>query len=114
MRAGRLGGYQPAKRRESVAARGQPVLPAAANRAGSTADRMEPGMSPAQKSAADELRDAAHAAFMAFWRGANTAEVEGLWLSYCVAQQAYEASLRATQYNPVSTATAFAEQLNIV
>jgi hypothetical protein len=62
----------------------------------------------------DRLRDAAHDALMCFWRGADTAEAAGLWLHYCVAQQAYEASLRATQYNAIPISTAFAEQLNSV
>jgi hypothetical protein len=39
-------------------------------------------------------RDAAHDAFMAFWRGADTAEAEVLWLHYCAAQERYEQCLR--------------------
>jgi hypothetical protein len=41
----------------------------------------------------DRLRDTAHDAFLAFWRGADTAEAEGLWLRYCVAQERYEQRL---------------------
>jgi len=37
----------------------------------------------------DALRDAAHDAFMAFWRGG---QVE-LWAAYCEAQERYEAYL---------------------
>ena len=37
----------------------------------------------------DQLRDAAHDAFMAFWRG-KRAE---LWVAYCEAQERYEAYL---------------------
>ncbi len=44
--------------------------------------------------AEDELRDAAHDAFMAFWRGMNTPAADRLWLAYCVAQEQYEARLR--------------------
>jgi hypothetical protein len=39
----------------------------------------------------DALRDAAHDAFMAFWRAADTLAAEQLWLAYCVAQERYEA-----------------------
>ncbi len=45
--------------------------------------------------AEDELRDAAHDAFMAFWRGMNSAAAGTLWLAYCVAQEEYEAHLMA-------------------
>ena len=41
----------------------------------------------------DELRDAAHDAFLAFWRAADGGCAEGLWLAYCAAQQQYEACL---------------------
>jgi hypothetical protein len=41
------------------------------------------------------LRDAAHDAFMAFWRGRGTADAEALWLAYCAAQQDYETYLMA-------------------
>jgi len=71
-------------------------------------------MSTARDTDVDQLRDAAHDAFKAFWRGVDTSEAEGLWSRYCVAQQAYEASLRATQDNDMPIATVFAEQLNSV
>jgi hypothetical protein len=35
----------------------------------------------------DALRDAAHDAFMAFWRAVDTTEAEALWLYYCAAQE---------------------------
>jgi hypothetical protein len=38
----------------------------------------------------DQLRDAAHDAFMAFWRGGERA---ALWAAYCEAQERYEAYL---------------------
>ena len=38
----------------------------------------------------DALRDAAHDAFMAFWRGADTAAAERLWQAYCRAQAKYD------------------------
>jgi hypothetical protein len=43
---------------------------------------------------ADSLRDAAHDAFMAFWRAADTSEAETLWLYHCTAQERYEQRLR--------------------
>jgi len=46
-------------------------------------------------SAEDELCDAAHDAFMAFWRGMNSVAAEMLWLAYCAAQEQYEAHLMA-------------------
>ena len=39
------------------------------------------------------LRDAAYDAFMAFWRGAETAQVAELWAAYCLAQARYDAYL---------------------
>jgi hypothetical protein len=36
------------------------------------------------------LRDAAHDAFMAFWRAAETDAAEQLWIAYSVAQARYE------------------------
>jgi hypothetical protein len=42
--------------------------------------------------AEDELRDAAHDAFMAFWRGAEP-ERATLWAAYCEAQECYDAHL---------------------
>jgi len=40
----------------------------------------------------DTLRDAAHDAFMAFWRGAECDQAV-LWAAYCVAQARYDAYL---------------------
>ena len=40
----------------------------------------------------DALRDAAHDAFMAFWRGAES-ERAVLWATYSEAQERYEAYL---------------------
>jgi hypothetical protein len=55
---------------------------------------MEPGIR--HDCEEDRLRDAAHDAFMAFWRRANTVEAEGLWLRYCAAQERYEQYLQET------------------
>jgi hypothetical protein len=41
------------------------------------------------------LRDAAHDAFMTFWRGRETADAEALWRAYCTAQAHYETYLMA-------------------
>ena len=46
----------------------------------------------------DALRNAAHDAFMLFWRGRGTADAEALWLTYCAAQQQYEAYLMARPF----------------
>jgi hypothetical protein len=43
----------------------------------------------------DALRNAAHDAFMVFWRARETANAEALWRAYCAAQQQYEAYLMA-------------------
>ncbi|MBK9709765.1 MAG: hypothetical protein IPO81_00280 [Kouleothrix sp.] len=47
-------------------------------------------MSAARDPAEDRLRDAAHDAFMAFWREADTPAVERLWRAYCAAQARYD------------------------
>jgi hypothetical protein len=44
---------------------------------------------PLERVEEDQLRDAAHDAFMAFWRGG---QVE-LWAAYCEAQERYETYL---------------------
>jgi hypothetical protein len=53
---------------------------------------------------AGALRDAAHDAFIAFWRAVDTTEAEVLWLYYCAAQEQYEVSLvarcRSLLYSP--------------
>jgi hypothetical protein len=38
----------------------------------------------------DPLYDAAHDAFMRFWREADTEEADALWLAYCAAQERLE------------------------
>ena len=43
---------------------------------------------------ADDLRDAAHDAFMQFWRAAETGQATELWATYCAAQARYDAYLR--------------------
>ncbi len=43
------------------------------------------------------LRDAAHDAFLAFWRGVESDEAEMLWRAYCAAQERYEACLRVRE-----------------
>jgi hypothetical protein len=45
---------------------------------------------------ADELRDAAHDAFMAFWRAAETDQA-ALWAAYGAAQARYDAYLMRAQ-----------------
>ncbi len=47
-------------------------------------------MSAARDPAEDALRDAAHDAFMAFWRGADTLAAAQLWRVYCAAQARYD------------------------
>jgi hypothetical protein len=42
------------------------------------------------------LRDAAHDAFMAFWRG-EEADQPALWAAYCVVQARYDAYLTQKQ-----------------
>jgi len=41
----------------------------------------------------DALCDAAHDAFMAFWRAADTEQADALWAAYCAAQARYDAYL---------------------
>jgi hypothetical protein len=62
---------------------------------------MEPGMSTARDTGVHQLRNAAHDAFMAFWRGADTADADGLWLRYCADQERYEQCLRVEAREPV-------------
>ena len=45
----------------------------------------------AARSQEDALRDAAHDAFMAFWRAGEADEA--LWLAYCSAQARYDSYL---------------------
>lgn len=47
-------------------------------------------MSVERDAAEGTLRDAAHDAFMAFWRGADTPDAERLWQAYCRAQARYD------------------------
>jgi hypothetical protein len=42
---------------------------------------------------ADDLRDAAHDAFMLFWRAAEADQAVALWAAYCAAQARYETYL---------------------
>jgi hypothetical protein len=44
----------------------------------------------AREATEDALHDAAHNAFMAFWRGAETDHATALWSAYCVGQERYE------------------------
>ena len=43
----------------------------------------------------DALREAAHDAFVQFWRAAETDQAVGLWAAYCAAQARYDAYLNA-------------------
>jgi hypothetical protein len=52
-------------------------------------------MSNGRDPAEDALRDAAHDAFMRFWRGAETNQATALWAAYCAAQERYEQRLQA-------------------
>ena len=49
-------------------------------------------MSSERDAAEHALRDAAHDAFMAFWRG-DEADQPALWAAYCLAQARYDAYL---------------------
>jgi hypothetical protein len=42
----------------------------------------------------DTLYDAAHDAFMQFWRAVDTDEADALWLVYCATQERLEQWLR--------------------
>ena len=53
----------------------------------------------------DALRDAAHDAFMALWRGAEC-EQSALWDAYCAAQTRYDAYLMRRRATPPSVAGA--------
>jgi hypothetical protein len=52
-------------------------------------------MSNSRDTVEDQLRDAAHDAFMAFWRGAQMQAAELLWRAYGAAQEQYAAHLFA-------------------
>jgi hypothetical protein len=52
----------------------------------------------AARSQEDALRDAAHDAFMAFWRAGEADEA--LWLAYCSAQVRYDSYLLALGADP--------------
>jgi hypothetical protein len=53
---------------------------------------MEPGVT--RDAEEDALRDAAHDAFMAFWRAVDTTQANHLWLYHCAAQERYERRMR--------------------
>src|SRR5262245_38319595 len=60
---------------------------------------MEPGVNTQRDAIEDALRDAAHDAFMAFWRG-DACEQAALWAAYCAAQARYEVFLLQTLQRP--------------
>ncbi len=41
----------------------------------------------------DALREAAHNAFMAFWRATESDQAAALWATYCAVQARYDAYL---------------------
>jgi hypothetical protein len=51
----------------------------------------------------DELYDALHNAFMAYWRSAHTCDANMLWLAYCAAQARYDDYLVAKLTSEVAT-----------
>ncbi|HJZ48678.1 MAG TPA: hypothetical protein VKE41_15985 [Roseiflexaceae bacterium] len=63
-------------------------------------------MSTERDVAEDTLRDAAHDAFMAFWRAAEC-EQAALWAAYCAAQVYYEAYLMCGHNSEQSAAIAW-------
>src|SRR6266498_2751487 len=90
---GIMGGYQSACRSSiSLLCRQAPLSPAR-SRTADAGDNQH--MSQDYDEAA--LRDAAHDAFLAFWRGVESDEAEMLWRAYCAAQERYEACLRVRE-----------------
>jgi hypothetical protein len=57
---------------------------------------VELSLSSERDAAEHALHDAAHDAFMAFWRG-EEADQPALWAAYCLAQARYDAYLMRRQ-----------------
>jgi len=78
-----MGRYQPTERSELGAPHREPLLSAAPDRAAGAYDTL----------VRLELCDAAHDAFMAFWRGMEP-DRASLWAAYSEAQDRYDAYLQ--------------------